>query len=85
MKTIHQYFKDRVMRSIEDHEWYKSRQRLSKVSITILGVEEFIGPTGVMFDLLIFTAKTGGLIGKFSLNLDNNILEMTEETNLYIV
>lgn len=79
MKTIHQYLKSRAMQSLKDHQWYLTRPCGAKVTINLIGVDEFIGPTGVEFESLIFTVKVNNLTGKFALSLQNDRLDLVDE------
>lgn len=67
------------MSALEEHKWYKTRPSGTKVEIKLLGIEEFIGPTGWGFDVLVFTVKTGVSTGKFLLFLNNDRLELIDE------
>lgn len=67
------------MRSLEDHLWYKSRPSGAKVKIRIIGVQEPLGPTGMICEKLVFEASAGGITEKFDLYLDRDRLVMADD------
>ena len=82
MKTLNQHYKARIQSLLKDHQWCRCKGAVSANKISLLGVSEQEGPTGVVYSFLHFDVERGQLVGSFRLCLETENIYFDNEISV---